>query len=134
MKTKRVLRYYCDFCKKAGQSKYWMGIHEKVCTKNPNRICRLCKNPVKAKEIADEFIGAKDDWTYPISDQRIDKTLKDIEKACHSCPNCMLAVIRQSQVSPMVFSNFDYKKALEHWWHEVREEDRKQEEWDAIYG
>ena len=35
MKTKRVLRYYCDFCGRGGCGKYAMEVHEKYCTMNP---------------------------------------------------------------------------------------------------
>jgi hypothetical protein len=43
MRTKRVLRYYCDFCRKAGMAKYWIAKHEKGCTANPGRFCGLCE-------------------------------------------------------------------------------------------
>ncbi|MCK5346673.1 MAG: hypothetical protein KAR20_24855, partial [Candidatus Heimdallarchaeota archaeon] len=34
--------YYCDFCKKKGLRS--LKIHEKHCTANPDRECRLCDN------------------------------------------------------------------------------------------
>lgn len=34
--------YYCDFCKKKGMSAASMSKHEKHCTLNSNRQCRLC--------------------------------------------------------------------------------------------
>ena len=43
MRTKQVNRYYCDFCKKSGCSKFHLQKHESSCTANPNRVCRMCK-------------------------------------------------------------------------------------------
>ena len=42
MKTLLKKVYYCDFCKKKGMSASAMSVHEKHCTLNPNRQCRLC--------------------------------------------------------------------------------------------
>lgn len=38
MKTKRKLRYYCDWCKKSGGSKHHLAKHERGCTLNPRRV------------------------------------------------------------------------------------------------
>ncbi len=38
MKTKKVSRYYCDFCNKGKLSKPWMVKHERHCYKNPDRV------------------------------------------------------------------------------------------------
>lgn len=35
--------YYCDFCKKSNRSASAMSKHEKHCTLNPKRECRLCR-------------------------------------------------------------------------------------------
>ena len=44
MITKTIPVYWCGFCKtKRGLSKYAMEKHEKHCTANPGRECRLCK-------------------------------------------------------------------------------------------
>ena len=43
MKTKLRQRHYCDFCKKSGGSRYHMERHEKYCTMNPKRECRMCE-------------------------------------------------------------------------------------------
>ena len=43
MRIKRVNRYYCDFCKKSGCSKFHLQQHESSCTANPDRVCRMCK-------------------------------------------------------------------------------------------
>lgn len=43
MKIKTRTVYYCDFCKKKSFRKSSMEKHEKHCTMNPKRECRLCK-------------------------------------------------------------------------------------------
>ena len=42
VKTKKV--FYCEFCKKKSLATHSMLKHEKHCTLNPKRECRLCKN------------------------------------------------------------------------------------------
>lgn len=42
MRTERKLRYYCDHCKKSGGQKAAMISHESACTKNPDRVCKMC--------------------------------------------------------------------------------------------
>ena len=42
MKTKRVNRYNCDYCGKRGYSVGHMKTHEKRCTLNLARECRMC--------------------------------------------------------------------------------------------
>jgi hypothetical protein len=41
MRFKEKKVYYCDYCKKHSLSASTMSIHEKHCTMNPNRKCRL---------------------------------------------------------------------------------------------
>jgi len=42
MKEKIKKVYYCDFCKRHTLTINSMVKHEKHCTLNPNRICRVC--------------------------------------------------------------------------------------------
>jgi hypothetical protein len=42
MKRVQRWRYYCDFCKKSGNSGGHMKSHEASCTLNPARVCKLC--------------------------------------------------------------------------------------------
>lgn len=42
MRTKKVNRYWCDHCNKAGLSASAMTRHEAHCTLNPARNCRVC--------------------------------------------------------------------------------------------
>ena len=42
MKEKIKKVYYCDFCGKHRLTSNSMLLHEKHCTLNPNRVCRVC--------------------------------------------------------------------------------------------
>ena len=91
MKSKRVLRYYCDHCKKSGCSKFWMKRHEDSCIRNPARICRFHSY---IEENEDERVA-----TLPnlIQIARNPKgTLEDLREFAMGCPACMLAAIVQS--------------------------------------
>ena len=41
--VKSRLKYKCDFCSRTSMKKS-MERHEKICWKNPNRYCELCRN------------------------------------------------------------------------------------------
>lgn len=43
MKRRQVWQYQCDFCGRKKLSASGTAKHEKHCTMNPNRICRVCK-------------------------------------------------------------------------------------------
>lgn len=43
MKTKKVNRYYCDYCGKSGGAAGHMRRHEERCMLNPQRICGMCR-------------------------------------------------------------------------------------------
>jgi hypothetical protein len=50
--VKTQQRYKCDFCKRRG-IKRSIERHEKMCYRNPNRFCDLCKNTGKVHVIGD---------------------------------------------------------------------------------
>ncbi|MCP3684306.1 MAG: hypothetical protein GY861_16635 [bacterium] len=129
MRAVRRWRYYCDYCKKSGGSKYWMKRHEKSCTNNPERVCKMCiyangdhhqpGDLVELKEIiktsttldAVKIFGTHgaldfcDMWSFTIPQAEVLKRLWEIT----SCPACIFAAIRQSGLSFM-FDKFDFKK------------------------
>lgn len=110
-------RYYCDHCKKSGGGRYAMEVHEKHCTANPARECRMCDKAVRVAQVllrvpelkAPLDPGFKADW-----DKDAEAALVKVRKACLDCPACILAVIRQS-ATPLPI-RFDYKEeALMYW-------------------
>ncbi|MFA5298618.1 MAG: hypothetical protein WC389_10485 [Lutibacter sp.] len=115
-------------------SKHAMEIHEKHCTMNPNRECRMCvqlsgnqfemdtlksyfPDPAEfyllddlVNQGGDEFT-AMDGETNPEVillikhiNVAIDKVLEDTE----GCPMCTMAVLRQLKI-PIPLTTFDYK-------------------------
>lgn len=141
MKVKRKIVYYCDFCKK--KSLRSLKIHEKHCTANPDRECRLCDNK-SIKPIIEKYrkfftIEEVDvDWGTILSPCfKKQFTLKDIvNELDYICPNCILAIIRCLGLNRYYMKDkfkFDYKKALDNWWKGANEEARKEDEREAYY-
>lgn len=102
MKTKTKPVYYCDFCKKHSLRRDSMVLHEKHCTMNPKRECRLCGN----KDLSPLIAKYKDR-------NRGQVRIKDIVDDVDGCPNCALTIIR---VCELTFLEFDYKEELKQWW------------------
>jgi len=92
MRVKKVNRYYCDHCKKAGCQKAAMVRHEESCTRNPNRECRFCA-------LHETWVGEyQHQRTLPeliaiLQAGGLDK-LRD---ASGQCPGCTFAAIIQSR-------------------------------------
>jgi len=112
MKAKKRWRYYCDFCKKSGGSKYWMEIHEKHCTMNPDRVCRMCEllgeeqgNMYAAKYLFSGIDNSKFDFME--LDKEGEKVFAKAREIYHNCPACLLSALRQHGLHLMV--TFDYK-------------------------
>lgn len=111
MRKVKRWRYYCDFCKKSGGNS--LAKHEKHCTGNPNRECRMCNcNPPTAELIAAVGSGGPEG-------------LERLRKAADDCPACILAGIRQSKINhpdPEIgggdgsYIEFDYKKEAMTFW------------------
>ena len=133
MRKAKRWRYYCDFCKKSGGSKWHMEKHEKSCTMNPDRTCGFCefngdhptkKHKEKLKSIVKKAVGEFWDEAeigideHPIDyHERITEQLeKDLLKEASGCPACVLAAIRQ--VKDAEFIQFDYKKAKDQFWED----------------
>ena len=136
MITKKVNRYWCEFCGKQGGSKGHIAKHEKSCTMNPNRICRVCKMVQgKQKPIAKLtafFAGIKPDLspcenlppaTY--SSGMIDKVnqgVKELREFCDNCPACIMAALRQSKIPVPMVSEFNWGKEMQSIWDEINQE------------
>lgn len=142
MKIKRKIVYYCDFCKK--KSLRSLKIHEKHCTANPDRECRLCDNK-SIKPIIEKYGGLfyleikeSEDWGKTIKPIFIKEfTLRNIvNELDYICPNCILAIIRCLGLNRYYFEKkfkFDYKKALDNWWAIANEEQRRKDYYDSQY-
>lgn len=141
MKTIKKNVYYCEYCNKHGLSAGAMAKHEKHCTANPDRICRLCGNTEGYKDEIEEIksryklIKEKVDFLPGIESMKVEwvgnkVTLEEIyDIANDGCPNCMLSIIRLSGLSAGWHDlDFDYKKNLAQYWAEKNEDLRRREE------
>ena len=143
MKIKKVNRYYCDFCKKSGSSKYYMEIHEKHCTLNPQRECRFCttiSGPTTSMEemlkvmpnIEDyKVIKIYDDYesiSYQGLDVVLKKSIDKIRELSNNCPGCILSVLRQSNLQTHAFDIFNYKEEVKMFWNERNKREYELEE------
>ena len=140
IKTKKV--YYCDYCKKHSLKSLLQ--HEKYCTGNINRECRLCgrseKTTPKLKVLVRYFkrrmfIPKVNEGQGIPSDQIKQPRLEDIMDIVEQCPACTLSVIRGCKLQNFPYNiNFDYKKEIETWWETKNKEDYENEMNYAIYG
>ena len=112
MKTKKVNRYYCDYCKKANCSSAGMKKHELHCTMNPERICRMCRivgsqqvPMTKLLKILPE--GSPDNFCL-----EVEQALPKLRAATNGCPACMLAALRQAHIN-LLFYDFNYGVEME---------------------
>ena len=142
IKTKKV--YYCEYCKKHGLSAGAMGLHEKHCTANPDRICRMCDRTESIQSLIDKF---KKKMSY---DKEIDRSfdieiesfknvkqpkVEDILDSVNGCPMCALTIIRGTKLYEHPYQiNFNFKDLVEKYWVEKNEEEHKRDMEDLRYG
>jgi hypothetical protein len=133
MKVKQVNRYYCDYCAKSRGTKHSMEVHEKHCTMNPNRQCRMCKsgnvpellrlmpNPDLFFDVDDGMGGFKNYQTD------MQAGLQNVLDATEGCPACTLAVLRQSYTRFLV--EWNYEEACKEWWDAVNDAGQQRSYW-----
>jgi len=129
MRVKRVNRYYCDFCKKSGCSKWHIEQHEKHCTMNPNRECRVCMILGVAQTPMSELLAIlpKVTWDYPepletcymcapslssISLAQANDALPALRDRANNCPACIMAAIRQKGFPVAAIDDFDFSSEM----------------------
>ena len=142
MKTKKVNRYYCDFCKKAGGSAGHMRRHEKHCTLNPRRTCGVCKLIEADPPPLSDLVAVLPDvekYTIGISPEHTfhsgltgdaNFALKKLREAAENCPACILAAIRQAGIPVPLVTDFDFTTEMEAVWAKVNAENAR----EAQYG
>ena len=147
MKTVKKNVYYCDFCKKKGLSGGAMATHEKHCTGNLNRECKLCagsyqileyvkelKKRFKIVTIKSESEYMKGEWIREeVSWVGKEITLDEIRDHADGCPICTLTIIRGLNIMPYYDFQFDYKGELAKWWETVNGEERKNAEYETYF-
>lgn len=112
MRKKKMWRYYCDFCGKAGGHPWHMHNHEQSCTMNPSRVCGLCRidGEWEQKSIVELL------KTYEVGG------LDKLRDATENCPACILATLRQFLAikeklgDPIFMPEFNFKEELRSFW------------------
>lgn len=135
MTKKQVWRYYCEFCKKGSLSGGHMGSHEKYCTANPNRICRM--HPL----VTDRLQASMLEMRAALSTASPDHGMSKLRQLAEDCPMCILAAIRQSGIAkwdgdpenPPPDLGFDFKKELAAAWETINDAKSDKEEQYARY-
>ena len=136
MKTRQVKQYICDFCGKKGLSSGHMRKHERHCTKNPERICRMCKTlGVEQRPIADltailpdpaEY-ATEDEWGWSGYNDRLftdtDAVMPKLKDLVSDCPMCVMAALRQKGIPVNKVKSFDYKKEITGIWKMIKDEE-----------
>lgn len=93
MKAYKAWRYKCDFCGKTGGGKAAMATHERYCTMNPGRYCRMCNlGDLAPRPLAPAIAILRGAGLSLESRQAAFEELIDYT---HGCPACTLAAIRQ---------------------------------------
>lgn len=136
MKSKTKTVYYCEYCGKHFLRKDSVLNHEMHCTMNPGRHCGLCGNDNIFLTIAKYLVRYKwvpdgqfqklewiDLFGHSDGPVRLDDILWDVDR----CPICTLTVLRICELHKAGIE-FDYKKALEGWWTEINNEERRKDE------
>lgn len=139
MKIKKVNRYWCDFCNKAGLSASHMAKHEKHCTLNPARECRMCKMMKDGWDsdfkqatlpeliailpppdmVANENGGIEYHYTYQA---KLDAAIPLLRKAAGGCPACMMAALRQAKIHVPMATGFDFTRECKEIWSGINED------------
>jgi len=126
VKTKKV--YYCEYCNKHSLKPLLQ--HEKYCTSNINRECRVCKEHRNYESIINEFKKRYEFVEEEIKMlgkifRKIDQfkwlgepiTIQEIKDSVDDCPACTLTIIKHIDAKYMNL-DFDYKDEMEKRWKE----------------
>lgn len=146
MKSKTVTRYNCDFCNKRGFSSPHMAKHEKHCTLNPARECRMCSllsdtrhYDFEHKPLAELIAMLPDSSAYNAvktlfldrEHERLTEALKlalpVFRIAAGGCPVCMMAALRQAKIPVPMAEGFDFSAEMKALWGGINQAKAAQE-------
>lgn len=134
MITKTVKRHYCEYCKKAMSQRPAMEKHEKHCTLNLNRSCRMCDvigehNDIKTllAMIPNQIITKENcvifeiDYDQVSNESEILQAFREMKEKANNCPACILAVLRQyRKENDRMYIPWDYKENVDAFWSEQK--------------
>ena len=145
MRRVKKWRYYCEFCKKSGNSGSHMARHEARCTMNPHRECRVCGmirddgvyentgkvepgHPDMAALVA--LLPNVDEFREPVDEPRFlddgivdvaNKALPALREATNNCPACIMAAIRQAKIPVPMVTGFNFSEEMKSIWADVNQ-------------
>lgn len=123
MRSKKVTRYWCDHCNRAGLQAHAMAKHEAHCTMNPLRKCRVCDlmgevTPTVADLVAllprpgdYPSLGTMDEVNT--LREAVDASIPVLREAAHNCPACIMAALRQASIPVPMVDEFDFKREMD---------------------
>jgi len=131
MKKVQRWRYYCDFCKKAGQSGGHMQNHESACTLNPERVCKMCKKmghvgqPAMTDLLAvlpqpPKEMGWDEEEAFKVL---VEAAMSELRVLTNNCPVCIMAALRQKKIPVPMVDSFNFKKEIETTFQAIHEEE-----------
>lgn len=126
MRTKKVNRYWCDFCNKAGLAAKSMRTHEAHCTLNPARDCRVCgllggSTKVGAERMAELVALLPDataynaDWTneaHLALHEALKTAMPTLREETEGCPACIMAALRQAKIPVPMAEDFNFSTEM----------------------
>ena len=134
MITKKVNRYYCEFCKKANYSAPSISKHEKSCTLNPDRICGMCAIfGIEQSEMSDLIkilpkpVIIADDMGFEtlVNIEEIEACMERLRDVTGNCPACILATLRQRGIPVPAINSFNFTAECEAWWSDFNDAQRQ---------
>lgn len=129
MKTRQVKRHYCEFCGKGMFQIPAMQKHERHCTGNIERACRMCETECpeysKIIHLAIDQISTTG-IAEAMESGEYENVLKFIREQVCECPACILTVIRIGQLP----CAFDYKAEAEDWIKEKNDQQYQRYSYD----
>jgi hypothetical protein len=152
MRTKKVNRYWCDFCNKAGLQAGAMRKHELHCTLNADRKCRVCAmigdnmtdEECEAKvPLADLIVMLPD--SAPYHAQSFGRELEDTHTALTAalvailpsfrlaaggCPACMMAALRLAKIPVPMVEGFSFTEEMKEIWVGINDSRESQRGYD----
>ena len=137
MRKRKVWRYYCEFCKKAGCSGGHIRRHEERCTMNPNRDCGMCKTADNEQvDIKDVLAILPDPTEYITHDDYfvtfhanfesdVEKAMPKLRRLTGNCPACIMAALRQRGIPVPVVVSFDFSSEIKLFWADINQENER---------
>lgn len=125
--------YYCDFCLRHRLVRSAIEQHERVCTLNPQRVCRWQFAGDDHPEVDLAALVSRLKEHVPFRSEDIDWLRDETE----GCPPCMLAALRQSGNQNFHYDErsqriFDYDDEVKRYREAERAEAQEQEYHGAV--